>query len=106
VWRGCDENDDEIEKVWGSGVTTQSGQTTVMNVEVAGMMIGEVRMTSHRERMTARMGRSKSKGQRALDSPRENPPPRSRGDQPHRHLILGRSFLNIVGVINIGKGEV
>jgi hypothetical protein len=29
--------------------------------------------------------RSKSGGQRALESPRETPPPRSRGDQPYRH---------------------
>jgi hypothetical protein len=29
--------------------------------------------------------RSKSGSRRALESPRETPPPRSRGDQPHRH---------------------
>jgi hypothetical protein len=50
--------------------------------------------------------RSKSGSQRSSESPRETPPPRSKGDQPHPPLILGRSFLKTVRTIDVGKEEI
>ena len=51
--------------------------------------------------------RSKSGGRTSSESPRETPPPRSKEDQPHPPLILGRSFLKTVGAtIDVGKGEI
>jgi hypothetical protein len=49
---------------------------------------------------------SKSGGRRSPESPRETPPPSSKGDQPHPPLILGRSFLKIVRAIDVGKREI
>jgi hypothetical protein len=50
--------------------------------------------------------RSKSRGRGSSESPRETPPPRSKEDQPHPLLILGRSFLKTVRVIDIDKWEI
>jgi hypothetical protein len=51
--------------------------------------------------------RSKSGGRRSSEYPRETPPPRSKGDQPHPPCILGRSFLKTIGaIIDIGMGEI
>jgi hypothetical protein len=41
-----------------------------------------------------------------LDSPRESTPPRLKRRSTSSPLILGRSFLKIVGATDIGKGEV
>jgi hypothetical protein len=50
--------------------------------------------------------RSKSGGRRSLESPRETPPPRLKGDQPHPPLILGILFLKTIRAIDVGKGEI
>jgi hypothetical protein len=50
--------------------------------------------------------RSKSGDRRSSKSPRETPPPSSKGDQPHLPLILERSFLKIVRAIDVGKRDI
>jgi hypothetical protein len=50
--------------------------------------------------------RFKSGARTSSESPRETPPTILKGDQPHPPLILGRSFLKTVGIINVGKEEI
>jgi hypothetical protein len=51
--------------------------------------------------------RSKSGGRTSSESPRETPPPRSKGDRSHTPLILRRSFLKTIeATVEVNKGEI